>query len=242
MSSTQKSNGQRSAQKPKSNAKPQPRQQLGQQPGQNRRQTRGEFREQRQAERRREEARQARNQRIRRLAWWGSGGLVAVLILVVIIHSLTSGTSTIGTIPGVVTYQNLSRQHVNGTVNYPQNPPVGGNHNPVWLNCGIYDAPVTNENAVHSMEHGAVWITYQTNLPTAQVQQLVNLVKGHAYVILSPYPGLPTPVVASAWGVQLKLQNASDSRIAKFITKYEQGPQTPEPGAPCSGGTGAPVA
>jgi Protein of unknown function (DUF3105) len=145
------------------------------------------------------------------------------------------------TIAGVQTYSGLSRNHVQGTVKYAQNPPTGGDHNPVWLNCGIYTAPVANENAVHSMEHGAVWITYQQNLPAAQVAQLTKDVTGKPYVILSPYKGLPTSVVASAWGTQLKLTDASDSRIAKFISTYAQGPQTPEPGAACTGGTGTPT-
>jgi hypothetical protein len=170
------------------------------------------------------------------------------LIIFLLVHTLTSGgtssagTTSIGTIPGVVTYSNLARTHVTGTVTYAQNPPVGGPHNPVWLNCGVYTAPVANENAVHSLEHGAVWITYQPSLAQSAVQQLLNLVKGHSYVILSPYPGLPAPVVASAWGVQLKLQTASDLRIAEFIHKYANGPQAPEPGGECSGGTGSPVA
>ncbi|HET9972943.1 MAG TPA: DUF3105 domain-containing protein [Streptosporangiaceae bacterium] len=37
------------------------------------------------------------------------------------------------------------------------------------MNCGIYDQPVPNERAVHNMEHGAIWITYQPSLPQAQV-------------------------------------------------------------------------
>jgi hypothetical protein len=112
----------------------------------------------------------------------------------------------------------------------------------VWLNCGIYTTPVRNENAVHSLEHGAVWITYQPSLAPSAVQHLVSLVKGRAYVILAPYPGLPAPIVASAWGLQLKLQTANDPRIAEFIQKYANGPQAPEPGGECTGGTGSPVA
>ena len=142
--------------------------------------------------------------------------------------------------PGVQTFTNLARDHVSGHLDYPQTPPVGGAHNAVWLNCGTYPNPVPNENAVHSMEHGAVWITYQPNLPAPDVATLQDTVRGDPYVVLSPYPGLPTPVVASAWGVQLRLPGASDPRLAQFISYYQRGPQTPEPGAPCSGGTGNP--
>jgi hypothetical protein len=133
-----------------------------------------------------------------------------------------------------------SRNHVSGTVKYPQTPPAGGDHNPVWLNCGIYTSPVPNENAVHDLEHGAVWITYQPTLAKADIAKLTSAVKGQTYLDLSPYPGLPAPVVASAWGKQLKLTGASDPRLEAFIKKYKQGPQTPEPGAACTGGTGTP--
>jgi len=209
---------------------------------------RRQAREQHLQERRHAVARQAQIARLKRGGLWGGGIVAALLIIFLVVHTLTSGassatgTTSIGAIPGVVTYSNLARTHVTGTVTYAQNPPVGGPHNPVWLNCGIYTAPVPNENAVHSMEHGAVWITYEPNLPPSALQHLVSLVEGHSYVILSPFSGLPAPVVATAWGLQLKLQTANDPRIAQFIQKYAQGPQTPEPGAPCSGGTGSPVA
>jgi Protein of unknown function (DUF3105) len=147
------------------------------------------------------------------------------------------------TIPSgtVQTFTNLSRNHVDGPITYPQVPPVGGEHNPVWMNCGIYDKPVPNENAVHSLEHGAVWITYQPDLPQASVEQLRGLVRGHSHVLLSPYDGLPAKVVASAWGVQLRADGADDPQLAKFVATYENGPQTPEPGAPCSGAKGVPL-
>jgi hypothetical protein len=149
-------------------------------------------------------------------------------------------------IPGVQSFSRLARAHVARAVSYPQRPPVGGPHSPVWLNCGIYTAPVCSVSAVHSLEHGAVWVTYRPDLPTAAVSQLRSLVREESprkrhYVILSPYPGLPASVVASAWGRQLRLASASDPRLPRFITTYAQGPQTPEPGAACSGGTGTPM-
>lgn len=141
---------------------------------------------------------------------------------------------------GVKSFSNLSRNHTGEPVSYPQTPPVGGPHNPVWQNCGFYSEPVRNENAVHSMEHGAVWITYRPDLPGGQVETLRDLAQGRNYVLVSPYPGLPSPVVASAWGKQLQLDSADDPRLEQFVSSYSQGPQTPEPGATCSGGVGSP--
>ncbi len=139
---------------------------------------------------------------------------------------------------GVQTFGTLARDHTELPVTYPQTPPVGGAHSPVWQNCGFYDKPVGNVHGVHSMEHGAVWITYQPNLPADQVDILRKQAQ-QSYVLVSPYPGLPSPVVASAWSNQLKLDSASDPRLDQFVRYFRQGPQTPEPGAPCTGGTSA---
>ena len=132
-------------------------------------------------------------------------------------------------------------QHTGEDVAYEQNPPAGGPHNPVWQNCGYYDQPVRDENAVHSLEHGAVWITYSPDLPQDQVERLRDVAENETYVLVSPRDGLPSPVVASAWGKQLRLENAEDPDLERFIGAYQQGPQTPEPGAVCTGGIGQPV-
>ena len=129
--------------------------------------------------------------------------------------------------------------HVAGPINYTESPPVGGTHNVVWQNCGVYAAPIHNEHAVHSMEHGAVWITYRPDLPPDQVQRLRSTASDD-FILLSPYPGLASPVVASAWNHQIRLDGASDSRLQAFIARYKNNPDTtPEFGAPCAGGTGA---
>ena len=140
---------------------------------------------------------------------------------------------------GVQTFADVPRGHTQNPVSYPQTPPVGGEHSPVWQNCGFYAKPVANENAVHSLEHGAVWITYRPDLPGDQIDTLRKLADGQTHVLVSPYPDLPAPVVASAWGRQLTLDSASDSRLDQFVRAFRQGPQTPEPGASCTGGTSA---
>lgn len=144
-------------------------------------------------------------------------------------------------IDGVQQFLDLTAAHVTAPVAYDPIPPVGGDHRAVWLNCGVYDQPVENELAVHALEHGAVWITYRTDLPAEDVATLRTLVRGREYAILSPYTDLPAPVVASAWGLQLRVDNPADARLSRFLLKYMQGPQTPEPGAACFGGTGLPI-
>jgi hypothetical protein len=132
--------------------------------------------------------------------------------------------------------------HVAGPIDYKERPPVGGQHNVVWQNCGIYDMPIHSEHAVHSLEHGAVWITYRPDLPPDQLQILKSTASDD-FMLLSPFPGLASPVVASAWNHQIRLDSAADSRLRPFIDRYKNNPATtPEFGAPCAGGTSATAA
>jgi hypothetical protein len=134
---------------------------------------------------------------------------------------------------GLQRFTGLERDHVEGAVSYEQDPPVGGPHSQEVIPCKVYEQPVPKERAVHSLEHGAVWITYRPDLSQAEVDVLRGLASGRRYTLLSPYPGLKTPIVALAWGLQLPLEQASDPRLPIFIRTYEQGPQTPEPGTSC---------
>jgi hypothetical protein len=112
---------------------------------------------------------------------------------------------------------------------------VGGPHDPVWLECGVYDQPVRNENAVHDLEHGAVWIAYDAGLDAADVRALARRLPQNG--ILSPYPGLPAPVVVTVWGRQLRLTSAHDDRLPLFIATFGHSETAPEPTASCAGGT-----
>ncbi|MFM9441629.1 DUF3105 domain-containing protein [Streptomyces acidiscabies] len=141
-------------------------------------------------------------------------------------------------VSGEKTWKDLKQNHVEGTVKYPMIPPVGGDHNGVWQNCDaqVYTQQLQNENAVHSLEHGAVWVTYNTKAAEADVKSLTEKVKKTSYTMMSPYDAQSSPITLSAWGHQLNVTEASDPRVNEFFDKYVQGAQTPEPGAACSGG------
>lgn len=166
---------------------------------------------------------------------WGGATATILAIVAVVTFAILQQRANTPSLDAVQTYT-VEQGHVKTPVTYAQAPPAGGAHAPVWLNCGTYSKPVRNENAVHSMEHGAVWITYRPDLPPAQIAQLSQATPA-TYAVLSPYPGLPAPVVASAWGKQLTLTGPDDPRLAVFIRAYRQGPQTLEAGAACTGGT-----
>ena len=138
---------------------------------------------------------------------------------------------------GTQTFPGLERTHVDTPVDYPETPPVGGPHNPAWQTCGFYEAEFPKERGVHSMEHGAVWITYTVGIPAADLAVLQAVADNGKEVLVSPFTGLPTPIVASAWGKQLQLESVDDPRLAQFVTLFDDGPQTPETNTPCAQGT-----
>ncbi|WP_454051336.1 DUF3105 domain-containing protein [Cellulomonas sp. Marseille-Q8402] len=144
-------------------------------------------------------------------------------------------------IEGVEQIDGLTFNHVTTAVDYPQSPPAGGDHDAAWLNCGVYTEPVPDENAVHSLEHGAVWITYDPALPADQVATLEAFAENQSYVLVTPYEGMDTDVAISAWGYQLKVDSADDERLPVFIQKYLLNPELSEVGAPCSSGVGTPA-
>ena len=92
---------------------------------------------------------------------------VILLIAGIIGFTVWRDVSTRPTLDAVKEYT-VTRNHTTQPVTYEQTPPVGGDHNPTWLNCGVYTAPVPNELAVHALEHGAVWVTYRSDLPAAR--------------------------------------------------------------------------
>lgn len=164
---------------------------------------------------------QTRRERRRSVAIWSATATAIVLVAGIVTFSIVR--------------EQRNKPSLDQVATYAQTPPAG-EHAPTWMNCATYDKPVPNENEVHSLEHGAVWITYRSDLPAAQVAQLRKAMPD-TYAVLSLFEGLKAPVVASAWGRQLPLTGVDDPRLGESIREFRQGTQAPEPGAACSGGT-----
>ena len=143
-------------------------------------------------------------------------------------------------VDGVVEYGITDNAHVEGNVDYRIDPPVAGPHNPVWANCKFYDGPIPNENAVHSLEHGSVWITYEpgTDADTLTAIQAIVDSDPSQHILASEYADQGSPIVLTAWDRQLKVDSIDDPRVQEFVGTYLLADTAPEPGAACSGGAG----
>jgi Protein of unknown function (DUF3105) len=142
---------------------------------------------------------------------------------------------------GIEVYPATTNRSVKVPIEYERQPPTNGDHAPIWLNCGFYEKPVQNRFAVHSMDHGVVWITYRPDLPPGQVDELRSYGEEN-YVIVSPYSGQDAPVIATSWRVQLGLDGAGDPRLRKFVDGFRVSEIAPLSGNRCVGGVGRPAA
>ena len=130
--------------------------------------------------------------------------------------------------------------HVEGDIYDNHEVPAGGEHSSVWANCGFYSDPVAAENAVHSLEHGAVWITYRPDLPEDELAVLRGLAGPREKVLASPVESQDPPIMVTAWGNQLDLGSANDPRLEQFLAEFAGSLSAPEPGGACTGGVGVP--
>lgn len=169
--------------------------------------------------------------------------LVALLVTLVLAALIVTAAAVVPrllaepvdrTLDQVRVYDDLPTTHVDGDVDYAQDPPVGGQHADRWLDCGAYETQVRAENVVHDLEHGTVLVTYRPYTSTADVERLEALLPDNG--ILSPWDGLDAPVVVTVWGRQLALTGADDPRLPLFIDSFGAGETAPEPFASCAGG------
>jgi len=181
----------------------------------------------------------------KRLGWIAGVGLVVLLVGIVLfdqpeIRGVPEGTQTI-----LVT----ENQHVNGTIYAANEVPAGGNMDAAWQNCGFYPGQIRAENIMHSMEHGAVWVAFDPELSDDDISSLRRFVSRSEKVlrrfvsrsekvVVSPVADIGAPVIVSAWGFQLDIDDLEDSRLDQFVNEFSGASSAPEPGGRCSGGIG----
>jgi hypothetical protein len=140
---------------------------------------------------------------------------------------------------GIEVYPATTNRTVKGPIEYDRMPPTNGDHDPLWQNCGFYEEPIKDRHAVHSMDHGVVWITYRPDLPKRQIESLRTYGR-ERYVIVSPYPGQDAPVIVTSWRIQLELNGADDPRLRRFVDGFRISEIAPLSGNRCTLGVGDP--
>lgn len=130
-----------------------------------------------------------------------------------------------------VAFPVLGRDHISDGAprpDYNSNPPTSGSHYASPANVRFYFEELPDEQLVHNLEHGHVWISYKSNLPT----EIIKVLKGFAgrNTIVTPRPANDFDIALASWGRLDKFNIDGDSidkqRIKNFILRYQnQGPE-----------------
>lgn len=173
-----------------------------------------------------------------KIVGWGVGVIVIGFILV----GILVGSDPLGDVPDGLDENTRivadvpSGVHVEGDIQYDELLPPGGPHNSIWQNCGFYDGIIRTENALHSLEHGVVWLTYRSDIAEGDLAALRDFAQKRTKILVSEQPLQEPPIVATAWGYQYEAQTADEEGLLRFIAELEGSPDAPEPGATCNGG------
>lgn len=164
------------------------------------------------------------------LAWYGLA-IILVLLAGYGIYLFGNANAPKGEDFSVV-YDTLGRSHIPDGAPRPEynsNPPSSGAHYAQTVRGGFYDVPLRDENVVHNLEHGDVWITYRPDI----AEEVKNVLKTFAgqYVVVSARAENEHDISLVAWGRvdSFDLQESilpDESRISDFIRRYDnRGPE-----------------
>ncbi len=131
--------------------------------------------------------------------------------------------------PGVAILE-LAQDHIpvgSKRPDYNSNPPTSGPHYPNPANWGIYDKPLPDEQLVHNLEHGGVWISYRDPGDQELIGKLKELAGKYSLkVIMTPRPENDSAIAVAAWGRLLKLDTFDKAKIQEFIDAFiNRGPE-----------------
>jgi len=120
------------------------------------------------------------------------------------------------------------RGHVESSVdvNYQTNPPTSGDHLAEAENWGIYTKEIDDKAAVHSMEHGGIWISYD-DISKEDIKVLETIGKQNSQsTVVSPRAANDMHIVITSWGKMMKTDQVDAPLIQKYIDTYKN--QSPE--------------
>lgn len=137
-------------------------------------------------------------------------------------------------VEGTVDFDVVSREHIaSGTPGsgYNSDPPTSGPHWPAPVKNGVYDNELADEQLIHNLEHGHVWVLYRPDVSDEVKNRLKEIVEGDNWkVVMAPRAKNDTAIALVAWGRLLKMDEPDYEKVKDFINTYRnRGPEkTPE--------------
>lgn len=163
----------------------------------------------------------------------GAGVLILALVLVVIVRNTLAEQNPPGDlrIPDTsVRYPSQGQDHIavgQAHPAYNSNPPTSGWHYVTPAEWGVYNEQLPDEQLIHNLEHGGIWLSYQDPTNQEIINQLVAIANRYpSHMIVAPRPQNDSPVAVAAWGQLLTMETVDEAVIHAFIRRYRKnGPE-----------------
>ena len=110
---------------------------------------------------------------------------------------------------------------------YSSDPPTGGWHYDTTAQAGIYDKELPDEQLIHNLEHGHVWLSYRPDLDPAVIDKLAEIAKSYgSKIIMAPRSKNTSPIALASWEYLLKLESFDQLQVEGFIKAHrDKGPE-----------------
>jgi hypothetical protein len=142
-------------------------------------------------------------------------GIVATVVLAATVVACSGGGTTGAGCTGIhqEPFDPRSTQHLLPGASVPPyvtNPPTSGAHQVGYYPRGVVPNAIPDPVQVALLEDGFVVVQYR---PTTGIGGLAALTKINPYVSVAPNPGLPQPVVATAWLSDMRCGSAAPGAV-----------------------------
>ncbi|MFA4871661.1 MAG: DUF3105 domain-containing protein [Patescibacteria group bacterium] len=170
----------------------------------------------------------AKNQ-IQKTMWWiiGPMAIIGVVYGLIIWSRQPGGQEWPGQAHPI-----LGVQHISVGASHPaynSNPPTSGWHYAQPANWGVYQTELPDEQVVHNLEHGGVWISYK-EIDDATKVALEKIGRANSQIIVTPRRANDAHIALASWGRLQKLEQFDETAIMNFIKANKN--RSPEPFGP----------
>lgn len=112
---------------------------------------------------------------------------------------------------------------------YNSNPPTSGPHYGQEADWGVYQAELPDEQVLHNLEHGGIWISYN-NVDAETIAKIETLAQQYPNkLIVGPRSKNDAKIVLASWTRLLQLDQFDEATIVNFIKANKN--RSPEPNA-----------
>lgn len=127
-------------------------------------------------------------------------------------------------------FPNLGQKHIGVGEShepYNSNPPTSGPHYAQPADWGVYDKELPDEQLVHNLEHGGIWISYKDMDGDTKTKIQAIATANPGKVIVTQRGKDDAKIVLASWTRLEKMESFDEAKILEFIKANVN--KSPEP-------------